>query len=126
MPATVQMTAPAHDDGAIDPVEAGPWPMTDNSDGAGHELEQGIKPVVPTTARSHPVVEGDPESGDTVGSRAKMEPTFQRVEKASGSPGEGGARVQKDSGTVLGGALMPSGACRGSRRLEAEGGARLV
>ena len=94
--------------------------------GAERELEQDVKPVTPTTMRSHPVVKEDPESGDSVGSRAKMEPTAQRAEQAFGSPEEGGARAQKDFGTVIGGTLMPPGACRGSRRLEAEGGARLV
>ena len=97
MPETVQTTAPAHDGGATGPAEAGLSPMTDKPDGAEHELEQGMTPVVPTTMRSHPVVEGDPESGDTVGSCAKMEPTARRAEQASGSPEEGGARVQKDS-----------------------------
>ena len=98
----------AHDDSAIGPAEASPSPMTDNSNGAGHELEQGMEPVVSTTMRSHPVVEGDPESGDTVGLRAKMEPTVRRAEQAPGSPEECGARAQKDIGTRGGARLAES------------------
>ena len=58
-----------------------------------------------TAVRSHPVMEGNSESGDTVDLRAKMESTDRRA---------------------IGGILMPPGACRGSRRLEAEGRARLL
>ena len=60
-----------------------------------------MKPAAPTTVRSHPVMEGpgDPGSGDTVGLRAKTEPTDRRAEQAPGSPEEYGARVQKDFGT---------------------------
>ena len=58
-----------------------------------------------TAVRSHPVMEGNSESGDTVDLRAKMESTDRRA---------------------IGGILMPPGACRGSRGLEAEGRARLL
>ena len=58
-----------------------------------------------TAVRSHPVMEGNSESGDTVDLRAKMESTDRRA---------------------IGGILMPPRAGRGSRGLEAEGRARLL
>ena len=90
--------------GAIPPASPPrfPSPVADRSGGAEREFEQDMKPTMPTTMRSHSIVKEGPEDGDFVGSRAK------------------------NFCTAIGGILMPPGACRGSRRLEAEGRARLL
>ena len=78
-----------------------------------------------TAVRSHPVMEGNSESGDTVDLRAKMESTDRREsdrQNGVGSPGEGESRVRKDFGTAIGEIAMPPGAYR----LEARGRARFV
>ena len=75
--------------------------------------------------RSHPVVEGNSESGGTVDLRAKKESTDRREsgrQNGVGSPGEGESHVRKDSGTAIGEIAMPPGAYR----LEARGRARFV
>ena len=78
-----------------------------------------------TAVRSHPVMEGNSESGDTVDLRAKMESTDRREsdrQNGVGSPEEGGSCIRKDSSTAIGEIVMPPGAYR----LEARGGARFV
>ena len=75
--------------------------------------------------RSHPVVEENSESGDSVDLRAKMESADRREldrQNGVGSPGKGESRVRKDFGTATGEIAMPPGAYR----LEARGRARFV